>query len=82
MTSEHTKEPTLEFFQNHNFFGLRKDNLVVFEQGMLPAFTFDGRIILEKKGKIAKAPGMSIIQSKCWFCDKSLGIALSFGMTY
>ena len=57
MTSEHTKEPTLEFFENHNYFGLKKDNLVVFEQGMLPTFTFDGRIILEKKHKISKAPG-------------------------
>lgn len=57
MTSEHTKEPTLEFFQKRNFFGLKKDNLVVFEQGMLPCFTFDGRIIMEKKSKISKAPG-------------------------
>lgn len=57
MTSEHTKEPTMEFFQNRNFFGLKKENLVVFEQGMLPCFSFDGRIIMEKKGKIAKAPG-------------------------
>jgi UDP-N-acetylglucosamine/UDP-N-acetylgalactosamine diphosphorylase len=24
MTSEHTKRPTEEFFENHNFFGLEK----------------------------------------------------------
>lgn len=56
MTSEHTKEPTMDFFASHNFFGLDKENLVVFEQGMLPCFNFDGRIILEAPGKIARAP--------------------------
>jgi UDP-N-acetylglucosamine/UDP-N-acetylgalactosamine diphosphorylase len=57
MTSEHTKEPTREFFRCHDFFGLQEKNLLVFEQGMLPCFTFDGKIILESKSKIAKAPG-------------------------
>jgi len=56
MTSEHTKEPTLEFFRRHNCFGLEEKNLVVFEQGMLPCFSFDGKIILETKSHIARAP--------------------------
>jgi len=56
MTSEHTKEPTQQFFARHNHFGLRPSNLRVFEQGMLPCFSFDGKIILEAPGKIAKAP--------------------------
>jgi len=56
MTSEHTKEPTLDFFKERGYFGLQEENLVVFEQGMLPTFTFDGRIILEKKHKVSKAP--------------------------
>lgn len=57
MTSEHTKEPTLEYFRERNYFGLQPENLIVFEQGMLPCFTFDGKIILETKSHIAKAPG-------------------------
>lgn len=57
MTSEHTKEPTQDFFRRHNYFGLQEENLVVFEQGMLPCFTFDGKIIMEAKSRIAKAPG-------------------------
>ncbi|XP_022252555.1 UDP-N-acetylhexosamine pyrophosphorylase-like [Limulus polyphemus] len=56
MASEHTMEPTLEFFASHDYFGLRKENLVVFEQGMLPCFTFDGKMILESPWKIARAP--------------------------
>jgi len=47
MTSQHTKEPTWDYFRRNNYFGLDQDQLVVFEQGMLPCFTFDGKIIME-----------------------------------
>jgi len=58
MTSEHTKGPTQEFFRSNDYFGLKEENLIVFEQGMLPCFTFDGKIILESTSRIAKAPGL------------------------
>lgn len=57
MTSEHTKEPTEAFFKKHNYFGLKAENIVLFEQHTLPCFTFDGKIILDKKHKLARAPG-------------------------
>ena len=57
MTSEHTKESTLAFFHKHNFFGLKPDDVQMFEQHMLPALTLDGQIILEKPYKVHKAPG-------------------------
>lgn len=57
MTSEFTLKPTQTFFQDNAHFGLQPSNIVMFEQRMIPAVTFDGKVILEGKGKIAMAPG-------------------------
>lgn len=56
MTSEHTMEPTMDYFRKNNFFGLNKHDIFMFEQGSLPCFTFDGKIILDAKHRIARAP--------------------------
>ena len=56
MTSEATKESTAEFFRQNNYFGLSEENLVLFEQGMQPCLTKDGKIILDEKFKLSKAP--------------------------
>uniref|UniRef100_A0A3P8WPX3 UDP-N-acetylglucosamine pyrophosphorylase 1, like 1 n=1 Tax=Cynoglossus semilaevis TaxID=244447 RepID=A0A3P8WPX3_CYNSE len=56
MTSEFTLAPTEKFFQDNNYFGLRPSNIIMFEQRMIPVVTFDGKVILESKDKIAMAP--------------------------
>ncbi|XP_066515857.1 UDP-N-acetylhexosamine pyrophosphorylase-like protein 1 [Hoplias malabaricus] len=56
MTSEFTLEPTEKFFKENGYFDLDPSNIVMFEQRMIPAVSFDGKIILEKKNKIATAP--------------------------
>ncbi|XP_011403573.1 PREDICTED: UDP-N-acetylhexosamine pyrophosphorylase-like protein 1 [Amphimedon queenslandica] len=56
MTSEYTRDTTIKFFNDHKYFGLDKRNVVIFEQNTLPCVDFNGRILLDKKNSIARAP--------------------------
>nr|WPO56649.1 UAP [Mylabris sibirica] len=56
MTSESTDLPTKQYLDQHKYFGLNPDNVVLFKQGQLPCFDTVGRIILEKKNRCALSP--------------------------
>lgn len=51
MTSGPTRRPTEKFFEDHSYFGLNKDNVSIFEQGVLPCISNEGKILLESKAK-------------------------------
>jgi len=56
MTSRATDDATRAFFKEHAFFGLDPAQVMFFSQGMLPALTQEGRVIMEAPGKLAMAP--------------------------
>lgn len=56
MTSPINHVETEAIFREKNFFGLGEENVMLFQQGMLPCLTTDGKIILETKSKVAMAP--------------------------
>ncbi len=56
MTSHINNKATVEFFEENNFFGLDKNDIIFFKQGLMPAVDLNGKIILEDKGKIAMTP--------------------------
>ena len=56
MTSHINDAATRAFFEENNFFGLDKKDVLFFRQGLMPAVDKQGKIILEQKGKIAMTP--------------------------
>jgi len=56
MTSPLNHDQTLEVFKANDYYGLNKRDVLVFQQGTLPNFDLDGKILLADKGTIAASP--------------------------
>jgi len=57
MTSPDNHRITREFFADHDFFGLDRDQVVFFQQGMMPALDrHTGSILMADKHRIAVSP--------------------------
>ena len=56
MTSEINHDMTVEFFQEHNYFGYDKDYIKFFVQEMVPAVDFDGNLLMKSEDSLAMSP--------------------------
>ena len=56
MTSEKNDENTQKFFKEHNYFGYDKDYIKFFIQDMACAVDYNGKLLLEEKGRLATSP--------------------------
>ena len=56
MTSPLNYAETTEVFRSNNYYGLRESDVFIFQQGTLPNFSFDGKILLADKANIACSP--------------------------
>ena len=56
MTSEKNDGATQDFFEKHNYFGYNKDYVKFFIQDMACAVHYQGKLLLEEKGRLATSP--------------------------
>lgn len=56
MTSPLNDAETRRIFHSNNYYGLDEKNVFIFQQGTLPNFGFDGRILMADKANIACSP--------------------------
>ncbi|HEX5243310.1 MAG TPA: UDPGP type 1 family protein [Tepidisphaeraceae bacterium] len=56
MTSDINDRPTREFFEKHRYFGCNPADVFFFQQGMMPAISMDGRLLLAEKDSLALSP--------------------------
>ena len=56
MTSPLNFHQTEEIFKRNNYYGLDKENIFIFQQGTLPSFSSDGKILLADKADISCSP--------------------------
>ncbi|MBC8378538.1 MAG: UDPGP type 1 family protein [Planctomycetes bacterium] len=56
MTSPPNHTETVDIFKSADYYGLGQNNVIIFQQGTLPNFGFDGKILMADKDRIATSP--------------------------
>lgn len=55
-TSDATHHETVKFLEEHKFFGIDSKDVFCFQQGLLPAISLEGKIILSSPTSLAMSP--------------------------
>jgi len=55
MTSEENNKQTVEFLEQHDYFGYSKDSVMFFEQGKAPLLDINGKLMIDESGIIKEA---------------------------
>ncbi len=56
MTSRDNDEVTRYFFREHQYFGLPKEDVIFFRQGMMPVVDQNGRLLMDSPSALALSP--------------------------
>ncbi|HPF41583.1 MAG TPA: UDPGP type 1 family protein [Phycisphaerae bacterium] len=56
MTSPINNAATVSYFEDLGYFGLDPERVVFFQQGVMPSFSNDGKILLAEKHRVALSP--------------------------
>ncbi len=56
MTSQANHQATEQAFADNDYYGLNPDNVILFQQGMMPSFDHQGKILLREKHRLAMSP--------------------------
>lgn len=56
MTSPANHAQTVDYFESHDWFGLPPEDVRLFSQGVMPALSREGKLLLEAKHRISLAP--------------------------
>ncbi len=55
MTSKQNNKETIEFFEQNNYFGYKKEDITFFKQGELPVLDEQGKLLLNEQGTLNEA---------------------------
>lgn len=56
MTSQGNDRATRDFFAEHRYFGMAREQVTFFTQGMMPSFATDGKLLLAAKDSLSLSP--------------------------